>query len=236
MVPQSSEAEVVQKTGHFVGQAIFVTAPMWFVAVLLFTSNIRPHEMKLDVSGMPVNTSAKIAWLESELSKARGETEEGHRREQALEATLASHGNPFIAKVDSIRPQRSLAAILCVMGLVSIVGPSSFVRFYLALLGSAISGLLVAAFLNLFAGYSGSPFLMDCILSIVNGDGSYFEYLVWGFFFFLGFLRWVTGWECGFYAYVDEVEMGPGGSVTVPYLARPLLANPSHPPPLRDAV
>jgi len=130
------------------------------------------------------------------------------------------------------------------MGLLSVAGPSTFVRCYLAIVGSAVGGLMVGACASYFSGFSGSPFWIDGVRSILSGRGSIVEYLLWFTLLVLGFLRWLTGWECGLYAVVDEVEMGEGGVVTV--LHKPLLTGhseagaalppPPGPPPVARAV
>merc|ERR1712113_976745 len=124
--------------------------------------------------------------------------------------------------LDSMPSQGLLSVLASFIGILSVAGPSSFVRGYLSASGSLLGGLLVAACANHFATTS-SPFWIDSVLAVAGGGGNLSDYLLWLVIFVLGVTRWLTGCECGLYDVVDEVEIEKNGAVSV--LHMPLLPN-----------
>lgn len=202
----------------------FVTTPMWISALLIVMSDIRPAPAPHDswpegaTPLSPANAS-QVEWLQRELARAQKTAEENQRKVDALEATLGQKVSPILEYVDALPAQGALAMLAGTLGAFSIAGPSSFVRFFLAVVGSAVGGLMVGGCASYFAGFS--PFLLGSMGRLLHGYGTIAEYVLWFSLFFLGILRWFSGWECGLYAVVEEIEMDDQGQVAV--LTEPLL-------------
>lgn len=210
---------------------IFVTTPMWITTVLLFCADIKPLEVKpaqppfipIEPSG---NLTAQVAALKAALQQAQEQATIEAKKVKSLEEALANHGRPVLAWFDSIPGQGAVALAAGALGVLAVAGPSSYVRCFLAIVGSFTAGLFASACASYFSGVAASPFWMDAVYTLLKGNGSVAEYVLWGTLLFLGILRWATGWECGLYDVVDEVEMAESGQVTV--LAKPLLPQPGQ--------
>jgi len=117
-----------------------------------------------------------------------------------------------------------------VLGACSIIGPSSFVRLFLAFFGSVMSGLLCASCYLYISAAPASHLWLDAVFVLVNPLGEHplqehkYAYMIWAGVTTLGLLRWYCGWECGFYDVVDEMRVdGKGRSGATAVLRKPLL-------------
>mmetsp|Transcript_110748 Transcript_110748/g.319982 ORF Transcript_110748/g.319982 Transcript_110748/m.319982 type:complete len:231 (+) Transcript_110748:98-790(+) len=214
--------------GGFGQKFMFVAAPMMVTGLMMIFSDVQPAPMPGTAADHAAtneseNMTHHVAALEAALQEAQAEAQQKAWKVQALEDALRRGPGPVEAWLDSLGGQKALAITGLVMGVLSILGPSSFVNFFFALVGSAVASLFVAAFANITAGFSGSPFWFDSIWAMTGGRGSALEYVTWAALFSLGMLRWYTGWECGIYAVGDEVELEIEGTFV---LEKPLL--PEH--------
>lgn len=225
--------------GGFIKKFAFVSAPMWCAAVLLLSYDIKPAPLvplpglePLAQANSTEVASKRAAWLEAELRIARTAVNEERRKVAALQADLTGQVGLIVAAVDGIPGQGVLATVAGVLGMLAIVGPSSFTRGFLAIVGSTIAALFVAGCASFYLNIARSPFWIDCLSNIVNSRGSFVENAFFLVFMCLGVARWVTGWECGIYETVDEVEMDDDGQIAV--MQKPLLGGeqpPLLPPP-----
>lgn len=143
--------------------------------------------------------------------------------------------NPAVVKIDALPHQKAIAIVAAVLGGLSVVGPSSYVRFFLTLFGSAVGGLMVASCYSFIREPPADHEWLSAVFALIEVQGSFHThlhaYMIWGGFLALGLLRWLTRWECGFYDVVEEVQMGPDGRPTVTALLRKPLLPPVPPPP-----
>eukprot|EP00429_Kryptoperidinium_foliaceum_P103236 CAMPEP_0176242718 /NCGR_PEP_ID=MMETSP0121_2-20121125/30550_1 /TAXON_ID=160619 /ORGANISM="Kryptoperidinium foliaceum, Strain CCMP 1326" /LENGTH=229 /DNA_ID=CAMNT_0017582283 /DNA_START=57 /DNA_END=746 /DNA_ORIENTATION=+ len=185
-----------------------ITAPMWIAAVMLFFADIKPvptpDEGPVLPAGVPQDPSSRAAWLEAEIKRARAAAAASERKAAALEEAMKRGPGPMEVALDNLPAQHALAAVAAAAGLLSILGPTTFERFFLALVGSVAGGLMVGASANFLTGYSGTPFWLDAIGMLSNGKGSFFGYFLWTALFVLGMFRWMTGFEYSIYAFGDE--------------------------------
>lgn len=234
-------AEVVQSTmgpgkGGLIKKALFVTFPMWLAAVLIIFADVKPGPALPPEGDSGAeegrNDSSRVVWLEAQLRKVQGDLQDEQRKVEALEADLANIVSPVVAMLDAIPGQAALASLSCAAGVLGIAGPSSFTKGYLAVVGSMIAGLSIAGCARFFSG--GSPFWLHAVAKVSNGEGNLAEYTMLVVFLILGIARWLSGWECGIYAVVEEIDVDDDGEVTV--LQQPLLSDRDGldlpPPPL----
>mmetsp|Transcript_124180 Transcript_124180/g.359122 ORF Transcript_124180/g.359122 Transcript_124180/m.359122 type:complete len:300 (+) Transcript_124180:83-982(+) len=135
--------------------------------------------------------------------------------------------NPLVNDLDTLKHQKWLAIAVGVLGALAVVGPSCYVRFFLATVGSCVAGLLVGSCYLYLKVPPESHLFLDTVFYLINGDGFHFNkgelhdqhmpaYALWATFFVLGMLRWKFRWECAFYEVVDEVQLR--GTIRQPLL------------------
>lgn len=215
----------------------FVSTPLWCSTVLIAMHDFKSIPLLPD--GAPpepgtneTNSSSlpRVVYLERQLQLAREEAEKNKQRVAALEADLGAQVSAIVAEIDAIPAQGVLTFVSAIMGLLAIVGPSTYLRGFISIVGSAVAALLVAGCVGFFTGISANPFFLDGVANVARGQGGPVEYVLFFAVLILGIARWVTGWECGFYIEEEEEEEDDGNS-----LQKPLLQGrdgPGMPPPL----
>jgi len=119
--------------------------------------------------------------------------------------------NPVVALIDEAPHQKYIAIGAAVVGLCSVIGPSSFVRAFLALVGSALGGLMCASCYLYIKAPPASHLWLDAVIVLFNPLGVHtlmehkHAYMIWAGATTLGLLRWWCQCECGCYEYVDEM-------------------------------
>jgi len=122
---------------------------------------------------------------------------ESHRRARALDGSLAIRKVDRTGHwVDAQPHQQALAAVAGALGLLSICGPSTFTRLFLAIAGSSVGGLMVAssvavAKMELKGQGAQSVLISDEALVILGGGGTIIGYSIWGTVVLIGVLRWI---------------------------------------------
>lgn len=216
-----SAAEVMKKFA-------FISMPMWLAAVFFLLADVKAAPAiplgPLQPLGPIGNGShateemaKRVALLEAQLGAVRAEVEYEKKKVASLQGEFRDKVGVTAAAVDAIPAQAVVAVFAGILGALAIAGPSSYVKGFLAVVGSFIAALFVAGLTSyLFVGsLARSPFWLDNLSDILNFNGAFGEYLFFLVFFVLGIGRWVTGWECGIYEVVDEVEMGEDGQVAM---------------------
>eukprot|EP00406_Dinophysis_acuminata_P079614 CAMPEP_0179260672 /NCGR_PEP_ID=MMETSP0797-20121207/26462_1 /TAXON_ID=47934 /ORGANISM="Dinophysis acuminata, Strain DAEP01" /LENGTH=257 /DNA_ID=CAMNT_0020968763 /DNA_START=133 /DNA_END=902 /DNA_ORIENTATION=- len=100
--------------------------------------------------------------------------------------------------------QRLLAATVGLAGVLSIMGPSSFRRVFLALTGPMAGALMVASLFAFIFADSSTTWL-DAMALLVVGKGSAVGYMVWVALLAVAFCRWLFAWDFWLFDWVDEV-------------------------------
>lgn len=176
-------------------------------------------------------SEANATWLaaEEELHRLKDETESAKERTarawqevaevraqiEAIKRAQEYPEGPVVAWLAGLPHQQALAVALGIAGLLSIVGPSTFTRAFLAITGSAVGGLLVGSAFEFFLG--GASWL-SAVRRLLQGTGLWFGYIFWAAVFLCGVARWLTGFKCHASDFEDGEEENGGG------LAAPLLA------------
>lgn len=167
----------------------------------------------------------QLAQLESKLQQAQDNaTAEVEKREQfeaKLQEAQKSTGvrQPFDIWFHELPYQNLVAIVACIIGLLSIAGPSTFLQCFLPVVGSTVGSLMVGSSVN-YINMDYDCFL-DSVGSLLGGTGHPMEYLLWLFLFSMGILRWLLNWECALYAVIEEVDMSLPN--TIQSLQKPLL-------------
>merc|ERR1719210_1551802 len=233
-LPVAESADELGTAGGIVKNFVVVSAPMWCVAGLLLSYDIKPVPVVPSSWESPtqeVNSTElarkRAAWLEAELKSARAAVDVERRKVAALQADLTGESGFIVGAVDAIPGQGVLATVAGVLGVLAVLGPSTFTYGFLAIVGSTIAALFVAGCAGYYLDNAGSPFWIDSLAQIVNFRGNFVENVFFLVFLCLGIARWVTGWECGIYETVDEVEMDDEGQIAV--MQKPLLAGEQPP-------
>lgn len=154
---------------------------------------------------------------EQALEAQRNATRRAEERLKQAEAALAQKRTPSASPPSSPQPQRPrggilrsltsnwlMAFLVAAMGVLSVLGPSSFVRIFWPVVGSGIGGLMAAGF---FQPANDAPSLIDGMELLVDGAGTSFGYFLWLMLVLLGIARWVAGVECSLWEFVDNVVM-----------------------------
>jgi len=173
----------------------------------------------------------KLQGAESELDSTKSELRE---LEYSGKVAMPS---PVVKYFRAWQRQKILALLAGVMGVVSIVGPSSYVRFFLTVVGSTAAGLMVSSCLVFFSmawhgGGEGFTWI-DTLVIELDGNGSRMENWLWLVVFMLGILRWALGVECSLFDIIDDVALTDPDSAGSDHesdleksdLERPLLAD-----------
>mmetsp|Transcript_94735 Transcript_94735/g.265270 ORF Transcript_94735/g.265270 Transcript_94735/m.265270 type:complete len:204 (+) Transcript_94735:99-710(+) len=146
---------------------------------------------------------------------------------QTLEATppVSSDGeeygdkvgsqNKVVQEVDALPAtrQKTIAIGAGVVGVLSIVGPSSWVRFFLAAIGSLVGGLAVGGCYLYVRVPPASHLYMDTMFYMLSGKGCathdphFPAYVLWATFFLFGLIRWKLRLECGLYTEVVDIPI-----------------------------
>lgn len=237
--------------GGIVKKFVFISTPMWACAVLLTFSDIKPAPalpggddlQPLAPGSFPDGGAKKVEWLEVELEKALAEAAKYKKKVEALEADLAMEVSSVVSAIDAIPAQGVIATLAGFLGVLAVAGPSTYVRGFLAIVGSYVAALFVAGWAAFFQGEAANPFWLDNVANVACFRGRAVEWLLFLTILGLGVARWLTNWQCGIYNAVEEIEVSDNGDVAVlnaPLLGagagRPGLPPPSTPPPARDAV
>mmetsp|Transcript_12794 Transcript_12794/g.39536 ORF Transcript_12794/g.39536 Transcript_12794/m.39536 type:complete len:359 (+) Transcript_12794:74-1150(+) len=147
------------------------------------------------------NLSHRLHLSEQELELFKAELAETQRRSTNLEASLRHEKADLLRpSVDSLPHQRALALAVGVLGALSILGPSTYTRPFLALVGSAVGGLLVASAASVawtvMTGHaSDQPMWLDSALVLLGGKGDMCWYCIWGTALLLGAIRFCLQWD-----------------------------------------
>lgn len=129
-----------------------------------------------------------------------------------------SVGDEALKSMENMGRQKKIAVALGIIGLLSVVGPRSWVRFFLSLVGSFVGGLLVSACYVLFKLPPQSHLYADAVSELMAGKGLHLNaqglhdphaaaYGIWCAVFILGMMRWYFKWECALCEVVDEVHV-----------------------------
>jgi len=120
------------------------------------------------------------------------------------------------------------------VGLLSVVGPMTFVHVSKTILGSLVAGGLFASLYGyLFHGAGEAPWA-DALGAIIGGNASGVEVVIIWIFVGAGMLRWYFGWEWLLYAVVDELYLSR--PVADAYIREPLLPKPQSTSEAQPAV
>jgi len=138
------------------------------------------------------------------LQVARHEAEKEHAR-------LLSAG--FWQWLEGWPCQWALGVAAAVLGTLGILGPAYFTRFFLALTGSSVGGMLMGASFTFLIQEEPAAHFLDSMGALAEGSGAASGYWLWMVGLAVGFIRWFVGFECALYAYVDEVHVDDSGSV-----------------------
>lgn len=137
---------------------------------------------------------AELAKLAAAVNESRHRT---HRLEVSLEHPKADLVGPW---VDALLHQRDIAAAGGLAGALSVFGPSSYTRPFLALAGSAVGGLMAASSVSIIAkdlqGHAPQdPLMVDAMLRLLGGAGEPRWYYIWAAAVVLGAIRWFVMWD-----------------------------------------
>lgn len=210
----SQEGEMPQAARIFLRKFFFVTGPMWFAAVVLIFSDVKPAPA---IDSSPVETpdgkSVNVKWLETQLDEAREAAKSSKDEVEKLKADLSGGISPLTAFFNDIPAQGALKFTFALVGLLHVVGPHSFIQSYQAACGSLFSALFIAGFWRVFSR-QGDPYWMDAMGDLIDGSANWIEYFVFAFVWIFGMARWSKGWQF-FELEEDEDDLRP--------LSKPLL-------------
>uniref|UniRef100_A0A7S1PXL6 Uncharacterized protein n=1 Tax=Alexandrium catenella TaxID=2925 RepID=A0A7S1PXL6_ALECA len=160
------------------------------------------------------NLSSQLAHSKAEFQQLSSDLNETERRVRDLElylnGTQADHVEDW---VNALPHQKALTCTMGVLAALSIVGPSSYTRPFLALSGSAVGGLLIASVAIVaygdFTGDKHDTMWLDAMLTLLRGSGDTSWYCVWAVVVLIGAIRlclridkrphdvhWPSSWRC----------------------------------------
>merc|ERR1740129_1106085 len=142
--------------------------------------------------------------------QAREEAAKAQEELKQLQGSDSGQVGPVGVWIAELPYQQVIAVVVGILGLLSVLGPSTFTRGFLAIAGSAIGGLMVAGCASFFAAAlgegQGSASWLAAVRQLLEGDGLLLGYCVWAVMLALGVARWLVGFNCALWAVVDEVE------------------------------
>jgi len=174
----------------------------------------------------------KLQGADSELDSTKSELDSTKSELRELEYSgKVAMPSPVVKYFRAWQRQKILALLAGVLGVVAIVGPSTYVQFFLTVVGSTAAGLMVSSclvFLSMAWHGGGEGFSwIDILVIELDGNGSRMENWLCLVVFMLGILRWALGVECSLFDIVDDVALtdpDDAGSDHESDLERPLLA------------
>mmetsp|Transcript_120657 Transcript_120657/g.240258 ORF Transcript_120657/g.240258 Transcript_120657/m.240258 type:complete len:294 (-) Transcript_120657:112-993(-) len=185
------------------------------------TNTLKELDLQLEaVHSELVNASHQAALAKKEAANAEAELE-------ALRNRTHQEPGPVLVWFRDLPFQRSLAVTIGFIGLLTIVGPSTFTRPSLAIAASTAAGLMLGGCVDYFVkAMEEGVSWFACMSDLVEGTGLFSGYMAWFVLFALGIVRYLGGFECALWASVDEVDVdGCGGMMASRnILSRPLLA------------
>jgi len=168
------------------------------------------------------STREQLAAAKARARKAREDAADAKARLRELERSDKEQVGPVGVWLTELPHQQTIAIVVGIMGLLSVLGPSTYTRAFLAITGSAVGGLMVGGCFSFF--FSGQSWL-NSVRHLLDGTGGLVGYLAWAIMLSLGIVRWLVGFNCALYACVDEVEIdgsgrmiSAGGSLQKPLL------------------
>mmetsp|Transcript_45401 Transcript_45401/g.97331 ORF Transcript_45401/g.97331 Transcript_45401/m.97331 type:complete len:385 (+) Transcript_45401:89-1243(+) len=150
---------------------------------------------------------SQVAKLQQQLQEVREQLRQLADSKGISPAELLREG-PVVPFLRSMGHQQLMAVVLGFIGALTVLGPSSFLRLALPMIGSAVAGFLVAAWCSVMVGEirHDSMSWVDCATLLLQGNAAWTLYALWLFIWCLGLLRWVMGIECSLYTFVDDVS------------------------------
>jgi len=135
--------------------------------------------------------------------------------EAARERAEKADVGPVGRQIEALPFQHLIAAAAAAVGGLGILGPGALTRLFLSVAGSILAGLLVASCLALLVHAQVEPGtrLLDAVFSVLEGKGPYAGYWLWLVASLLGVLRYLVGFECALWHYVDDVHVDESGRV-----------------------
>lgn len=188
-------------------------------------SKLRSEEKALETQRNA--TGQGQAALEAKLASAEAKAAglEEQLRQAQSELAKAGVAIPTPAPEGGVRSWLTRSWVVFLIGLagvLSVLGPSTFVHVFLPVVASAVGGLLAAGCAEFFVSESAHASLQDSCGLLLDGTGGWFGYFLWIVLLILGVLRWIFAVECSLWDVVDDVVMAePDGKD----LGAPLLDN-----------
>mmetsp|Transcript_58638 Transcript_58638/g.136356 ORF Transcript_58638/g.136356 Transcript_58638/m.136356 type:complete len:340 (+) Transcript_58638:82-1101(+) len=143
----------------------------------------------------------RVRTMRAELSLlAMNATNHQRYAHEVNESLAHSKMDKLMHRWEVLPHQRAMAAAVGFFGALSVVGPSSYTRPFLALTGSAVGGLLVAVATSFCAaavhGDATWPaFWLHAALQLIGGQGDLRGYVVWLTAVVLGTIRYCVMWD-----------------------------------------
>jgi len=186
------------------------------------TNTLKELDLQLEaVHSELVNASHQTALAKKEAANAEAELE-------ALRNRTHHQPGPVLVWFRDLPYQRVLAVTIGLIGLLTIVGPSSFTRPSLAIAASIVGGLMLGGCVDYFVkDMEEGVSWFACVNDLVEGNGLFSGYMAWLVLLALGIVRYLGGFECSLWAAVDEVNVDGCGRIlgTQNNITRPLLAD-----------
>jgi len=186
------------------------------------TNTLKRLDLQLEaVHSELVNASHQTALAKKEAANAEAELE-------ALRNRTHHQPGPVLVWFRDLPYQRVLAVTIGLIGLLTIVGPSSFTRPSLAIAASIVGGLMLGGCVDYFVkDMEEGVSWFACVNDLVEGNGLFSGYMAWLVLLALGIVRYLGSFECSLWASVDEVNVDGCGRMigTQNNFTRPLLAD-----------
>lgn len=142
----------------------------------------------------------QAADLETQLKKAQDALAAAQSSAPQSPGPAVSGGNGWL---QALTRSGFISFLLGVAGACGILGPSSYVQYYLPVTGSLFGGLLCAGF---FAR-SADDSLLDSMHLILTGSCSWSVEFLWLSLLALGVARWYANVDCSLWQTVDELKV-----------------------------
>lgn len=189
------------------------------------------------------NTSAYARAKEADQAEKKSQA---HTDSVVARVSPGSNASPMVATLSALPCQWCLALVAGACGFLSVLGPSSFTRIFMAVAGSAVGGLLasgcmcyVAACVGVDSGDPSArasgfsddgsagmwPSVFGAMQALVMGYGFDFGYGLWFVLMAMGIFRYALGFECDLRDMLFEPDVVNADSIVVPsQMTSPLLA------------
>lgn len=170
---------------------------------------------------------AEIANASRQTALAKKEAANAEAQLEALRSRIHRQPGPVLVWFRDLPYQKLLATSIGIIGLLTIVGPSTFTRPAWATAASIVGGLMLGGCVDYFAGATAEGMSWyACVSDLLDGTGFFSGYVAWLVVLALGIVRYLGGFECAAWASVDNVDVDGSGRMlgTRNNLSRPLLA------------